>query len=100
MAEQHKVDITELAVLGGQFPLRLMRLGFRLIQVIDDQGRDQFRYISPPVCDVPAGPFLMGSDPPQLMIVNAFALSTYPLTVAEFACFAQATNFDTFRIDR
>jgi formylglycine-generating enzyme required for sulfatase activity len=104
MAKQQAVDITELAVLGEQFPLRLMQLGFRCMQVLDEQGRDQFRYVLPPVCDVPAGPFLMGSDnqqdraarynelPPQTITLDAFAIGTYPLTVAEYACFVWATS--------
>jgi len=53
------MDITELAVLDEQFPLRLMQLGFRLIQVVNAMGRDQFRYMLPPICEVPAGLFLM-----------------------------------------
>jgi hypothetical protein len=40
MEERQVVDITELAVLGEQFPLRLMQLGFRLMQVIDEKARD------------------------------------------------------------
>jgi formylglycine-generating enzyme required for sulfatase activity len=102
MAEQHVVDITELTVLGEQFPLRLMQLGFRLMQVIDTAGRDQVRYVVPPVCVVPAGPFHMGSDshqdsqveepecPQCLVSLAPFAIGTYPLTVAEFVCAIQA----------
>jgi len=96
------VDITELAVMGEQFPLRLMQLGFRLFQVTDEVGRDQYRYVLPPVCEVPAGPFLMGSDPhfdkhardnepPQQTIdLPSFQIGTYPVTVAEYACAVQA----------
>ena len=36
--EHHGVDITDLATLGDQFPPRLIRLGFQLMQVIDRQG--------------------------------------------------------------
>jgi formylglycine-generating enzyme required for sulfatase activity len=101
---QHSVDITALAVLGEQFPPRLLRLGFRLIQVIDETGQDQFRYIVPPVSTVPAGPFLMGSDPQQdplachnetpqhVVEVPAFQIGTYPLTVIEYACFMLAAQ--------
>jgi len=104
MAEQHAVDITELATLGEQFPLRLMQLGFRLMQGIDAAGRDQYRYVLPPVCAVPAGPFLMGSDedgdelaaddelPQHTVTLSAYEIACYPLTVAEYACFVQATN--------
>jgi formylglycine-generating enzyme required for sulfatase activity len=101
MAEQQAVDITELATLGEQFPMRLMQLGFRLMQVFDAAGQDQYRYVIPPVCNVPAGPFFMGSDPqrdpqakanelPQTEIdIPAFHIATYPLTVAEYACAVQ-----------
>jgi len=104
MAEQQVVDITDLAVLGEQFPVRLMQLGFRFIQVMDEVGWDQYRSILPPMCTVPAGPFLMGSDPqrdpdaekyemPQHRVtLEAYSMSTYPLTIAEYACFVQATQ--------
>jgi len=104
MAEQQVVDITDLAVLGEQFSLRLMQLGFRLMQVVDDHGYDQWRYIVPPLCEVPAGPFVMGSNqhldpqargnelPQHQVVLDAFAISTYPLTVAEYAYFVQVTN--------
>jgi formylglycine-generating enzyme required for sulfatase activity len=62
MANQRMVDITELATLSEQFPLRLMQLGFRLMQVIDAAGRDLMCYVQPPICAVPMGVFLMGSD--------------------------------------
>jgi formylglycine-generating enzyme required for sulfatase activity len=98
-------DITELAALGEQFPLRLMQLGFHLMQMMDGAGHDQFRYVVPPICEVPAGPFLMGSvkqrDPdaeenevPQHMVpLETYSIGTYPLTVAEYACFVQATRY-------
>ena len=96
-AEQHTVDITELAVLGEQFPLRLMQLGFRLMQVLNETKRDLYRYVLPPVCEIPAGPFLMGSDkrrdphalkderPQQEIILPTFQIGVYPLTYAEYA---------------
>src|SRR5215472_10304233 len=104
MAEQSIVDITDLAVVGEQFPLRLMQLGFRLMQVVNEGGQDQFRYILPPVVAVPAGPFLLGSDqqqdpdasdnelPQHTVTLAAYDIGAYPLTVAEYACFVQATN--------
>jgi len=102
MSDTQAVDITELATLGGQFPLRLMQLGFHLMQAIDDQGRDQFRYVLPPVCEVPAGPFLMGSDmerdpdaydgelPQHEVVLPTFHMCQHPLTVTEFACAMEA----------
>ena len=104
MSDQRAVDITELATLGDQFPLRLMQLGFRLMQVMDEAGRDHYRYVIPPTCTVPAGPFLMGSDkqrdaqaqdnemPQHAVTLEAFEIGAYPLTVAEYTCFVEATN--------
>ena len=104
MTANPAVDITELAVLGEQFPLRLMQLGFRLMQVMDESGRDQVRYVVPPICAVPTGPFLMGSNkkhdpeaqddevPQHIVQLPAYSIGTYPLTVAEYACFVQATQ--------
>jgi formylglycine-generating enzyme required for sulfatase activity len=104
MADQRSVDVTELSVLGEQFPLRLMQSGFRLIQTIDEQGYDRYQYIIPPVCALPAGPFLMGSDrskdsqaqdnemPQHTITLESFEIGAYPLTVAEYACCVQATK--------
>ena len=41
--QQQKVDVTELASLGEQFPLRLVQLGFRFMQVVDAAGREDLR---------------------------------------------------------
>jgi len=102
MGTHQDVDITELATLGEQFPVRLMQLGFRLMQVIDEAAHDLFRYVIPPICTVPAGPFLMGSDqeqdarakadelPQQTLLVTAFQMGTYPVTVAEYCCAVEA----------
>jgi len=98
------VDATEMAVLGELFPFRLMQLGFRLFQVMDETEHDQFRYILPPVCLVPAGSFVMGSDHPRSDLeksnetpqhtvrLEAYYIGVYPLTVTEYACFMQATH--------
>jgi len=97
-SERQAVDITELAVVGEQFPLRLMQLGFRLMQSMDEAGRDLFRLVLPPVCEVPAGPFLMGSNtlndsqaqddevPQHQVILGAFQIGRYPVTVTEYTC--------------
>ena len=103
---QQPIDITELATFGEQFPARLMQLGFRLMQVMDEAGRDQYRYVIPPICDVPAGKLLMCNDKqhepqasdddlPQVDIdVQAFQIGRYPVTVAEYACAVQAGMVD------
>lgn len=73
-------------------PWPLPQLGFvgRII--------DGVEVITPPLCDVPAGPFLAGadrrrdpeasdSDPePHVVDVPAFRIARYPVTVAEYAC--------------
>jgi len=78
-------------------PARLERLAF--------QGwRDKttsIAFIIPPMCQVPASTFTMGSDPsdPQAypgdkglysIFVDTFAIGTYPVTVAEYALAVQA----------
>ena len=81
-----------------RFPPRLAELGYRIAFL---NGAE---VILPPLCDVPAGPFLMGSDPnkdkdaakdeqPQhWATLPAFHMANYPVTVAEYACFVRATN--------
>jgi len=78
------------------FPSRLAQLGYEA-RVLGD-----VEVILPPLCDVPAGAFLMGSDPahdtqseacerPQHeVMLAAFGLARYPVTVAEYACFVRA----------
>ncbi|HUY75277.1 MAG TPA: SUMF1/EgtB/PvdO family nonheme iron enzyme [Ktedonobacterales bacterium] len=60
--------------------------------------------ITPPVCAIPAGPFLMGSDkrrdsqagsdelPQHTVTLAAYQIARYPVTVAEYACYARATG--------
>jgi formylglycine-generating enzyme required for sulfatase activity len=78
------------------FPPRLAQLGLQgsVIRGVE--------VILPPVCLVPAGPFLMGSDPerdplaaqhfgarelPQhTVVLPAFEVARFPVTVAEYAC--------------
>jgi len=59
-------------------------------------------YILPPLCMVPEGPFLMGSDttdaeeywedesPQTLIHLKEFEIAKYPVTVAEYACAVEA----------
>jgi formylglycine-generating enzyme required for sulfatase activity len=79
-----------------RFSPRLANLGYHITLL---NGAE---VILPPLCDVPAGPFLMGSDPakdkdaqddeqPQhTLTLAAFQIARYPVTVAEFACFVRA----------
>jgi hypothetical protein len=82
-----------------RFPPRLAELGFRVAFL---NGTE---VILPPLCDVPTGPFLMGSDPnidketfedreiPQHWVtLAAVQIAKYPVTVAEYACFLRATG--------
>jgi formylglycine-generating enzyme required for sulfatase activity len=76
-----------------QFPARLALLGFQA-GIINDVS-----VIMPPICNVPAGIFQMGSDPsrdagardeefpPHLVTLPSFQIAKYPVTVAEYACF-------------
>ncbi|HLY30195.1 MAG TPA: SUMF1/EgtB/PvdO family nonheme iron enzyme, partial [Ktedonobacterales bacterium] len=84
------------AIAPDHFPQGLARLGF--------VGRvlDGVEVIMPPVCDVPAGSFPMGSDkrrdkdaqdnelPQKDIPVAAFQIARYPVTVAEYACAVRA----------
>jgi formylglycine-generating enzyme required for sulfatase activity len=79
-----------------RFPPRLAELGFRV------DFLNGAEVILPPLCDVPAGPFLMGSDPhkdkaadkserpQQWVTLGAFAIGAYPVTVAEYAGFVRS----------
>lgn len=56
--------------------------------------------IAPPMVAIPAGEFEMGtshgdpaSQPLHSVTVDGFQISKYPITVAEFAAFAQATGY-------
>ena len=83
-------------VTSFPIPTRLARLGF--------QGRviDKVEVIVPPLCDVPAGNFTMGSDkthdwqayddeqPQYDIFVAAFQIAAYPVTVAEYAHYLTA----------
>jgi len=81
-----------------RFPPRLVELGYRVTFL---NGAE---VILPPLCDVPAGPFLMGSDPttdkhaqpdeqPQHWVTQgAFQIGKFPVTVAEYACFVRANG--------
>jgi formylglycine-generating enzyme required for sulfatase activity len=78
-----------------RFPPRLAELGFqgRVINGVD--------VILPPLCEVSAGEFLMGSDPkqdagaqqneqPQHRVTLAvYHIARHPVTVAEYACFVR-----------
>jgi toxoflavin biosynthesis protein ToxD len=79
-----------------RFPPRLTQLGF-VVRAIN-----HVEVIVPPLCDAPAGAFWMGSNPKQqafeperpqhLVMLPAYQIARYPVTVAEYACFVYATD--------
>jgi formylglycine-generating enzyme required for sulfatase activity len=101
IAEQQSQDPTSTAIMPDRFPQRLADLGFTA------HSNKGIQYILPPLCLVPAGPFLMGSDPkrdpvaakeswtdrekPQHTVtLPACEIARFPVTVAEYACFVRA----------
>jgi formylglycine-generating enzyme required for sulfatase activity len=76
-----------------RFPPRLASLGYQAKIV------SGVEVILPPLCEVPAGAFLMGSDPTydrqadkyemsqHAVTLAAYQIGAYPVTVAEYACF-------------
>ncbi|HEX6798582.1 MAG TPA: SUMF1/EgtB/PvdO family nonheme iron enzyme, partial [Ktedonobacterales bacterium] len=85
-----------------RFPERLEQLGFAAEMGRDPRTGRDIAFILPPMCPVPAGPFMMGSDPkqdsqaeereqPQIAVeLPAYQIGTFPVTVAEYACFVAA----------
>ena len=83
--------------LPVQLVPRLLQLGFFVSSALNGS-----EYIVPPLCDVPAGGFLFGSDPlrdtgaydnelpQQSMALTAYKIAKCPVTVAEYACFVRA----------
>lgn len=91
------------------FPERLEQLGFVAKQA------NGVEYILPPLCDVSTGPFLMGSDPsrdpvayedwanderPQhKVILNAYRIARFPVTVAEYSCFTRTKRSEPSKLN-
>jgi formylglycine-generating enzyme required for sulfatase activity len=75
------------------FPEALQQIGFQL----HSHPSEQIPYLLPPLCTIPAGDFLMGSDPtvdeyaqpeecPQHSVwLPTYSIGKYPVTVAEYA---------------
>lgn len=80
------------------FPSALQQLGFQL----QYHRSLQIPYLLPPLCLIPAGTFLMGSNPvvdeqaqpeesPQHTVwLPTYRIGKYPVTVAEYACAIEA----------
>jgi hypothetical protein len=73
-------------------PPRLDQLGFKGWRI------GEVELIVPPARVVPAGPFLMGSReesaeaPVHPVTIPLYAIATYPVLVAEYACFVRAEH--------
>jgi formylglycine-generating enzyme required for sulfatase activity len=75
------------SIASNHLPQRLASLGFTGYTT---QVNDKLvEYIVPPLCDVPAGPFLMDDDKHSVTL-PAYQIARYPVTVAEYACFVRA----------
>lgn len=76
--------------LSNRCPPKLAQLGFVAKQ------HNSVAFIIPPVCQVPAGEFQMGSNkrdderPQHRVYLSAYAIARFPVTVAEYACFVEA----------
>ncbi len=91
------ISYIDIPVVTAMVPT-LVNRGFTL------HRRNGSEYILAPMVTIPAGPFLMGSDrnidgnalsdetPQHTVILNSYKIAKYPLTVAEYACFIQATG--------
>ncbi|HLY30444.1 MAG TPA: SUMF1/EgtB/PvdO family nonheme iron enzyme [Ktedonobacterales bacterium] len=83
---------------SDHLPAQLVSLGFV------GKTYNGVEAITPPLCDVPAGSFPMGSSkqrdkqaandelPQKDMFVRAFQIARHPVTVAEYACYVHATG--------
>jgi len=90
--------LSSSAAAPNHFPQRLASLGF-VAQVING-----VEVITPPLCDVPAGPFLMGSNkrrdkdaqdnelPQHTVTLATYQLARHPITNAEYTCYLHATG--------
>ncbi len=95
------LDRQQLLVIlkPDRFPPRLAEQGFVV------RERNGVAFIVPPICSVPAGEFLMGSNkrrdkdaindhemPQHRVTLAAFSITRFPVTVAEYACFVAAAR--------
>lgn len=106
---ESKVPVIPPPPTPAQFPEWLAGLGFSAHA--DTSDRNVVPYILPPLALVPAGSFLMGSNPkrdpiaareswskdeqPQHTVtLPAFEIARFPVTVAEYACFVHAGHHE------
>ena len=98
IAQQARQGADVSSVLQALLPYTLRQLGFTAHRI------GGVEVVVPPVCDVPAGLFLMGSDkrrdpqaeaneqPQRTIRLVFFQIARYPVTVAEYACYVRATR--------
>lgn len=79
-----------------QYLLKIQKLGFSI-----ERHKKDISVIVPPLCEIPAGDFLMGSEsasdpqafhseaPAHQRRTEAFAIARFPVTVGEFECFVR-----------
>ncbi len=84
--------------IAERFPQRLADLGF----VRHTGAASEEWYITPPLCQIEAGPFLMGSNrqqdteakdnelPQHTVETESYQIGAYPVTVAEYDCAVRA----------
>ncbi|MGH2514947.1 MAG: SUMF1/EgtB/PvdO family nonheme iron enzyme [Ktedonobacterales bacterium] len=98
-----RLALTKLIAEERIHPARIEEVVAQTRQEVERTTHENLEgeYILPPLCDVPAGPFQMGSDPKRdpvarpdeplhTVTLPAFQIARYPVTVAEYACFVRA----------
>jgi formylglycine-generating enzyme required for sulfatase activity len=109
LAERLRQRLADLVSLGRLGPMERTEAGNILAHLGDPRlgvGMDPQTGLPNIVwCEVPAGPFLMGSDkkrdpqaygdelPQHEVILSAYSIGKYPITNAQFAAFVQAGGY-------
>jgi formylglycine-generating enzyme required for sulfatase activity len=81
----------------GRFPATERALAGSTLARLGDPRFDPERWFLPrePLLgfvEVPAGPFLMGEDPPHEVTLPGFYIGRYPVTVQQFSAFAEKSG--------
>lgn len=95
-SREDRTENTDESDICFSLPDALRQLGFREWMTQDRSA------IVPPMCLIPAGPFMMGSDPlhdseafddefsQHSVLLPRYEIGKYPVTVAEYACAVRA----------
>jgi formylglycine-generating enzyme required for sulfatase activity len=98
-----KYDETSAHLAAGTFPSSLAHLEYRVFAIQTEESRTEC--VIPPLTYIPAGPFLMGSDPaidpdacssefPQhSLTLPSYFIATFPVTVLEYSYFLNASGY-------